>query len=142
QWWGGQRTRTLGSIHVSIVDVRSPDEYREGHVPFALNIPADTIRANLNKPDALAALLGPAGVNPAHEAVIVSDKGLDKDAALAFVALEALGQRKVSILTDYLRTWANLGFQLKEEPTVVGEKKVRHDLTVPVVDYKAQPRDK
>lgn len=141
QWWGGQRTRTLGSIHVSIVDVRKPDEYKEGHVPFALNIPADTFRANLGKPEALSALLGPAGVNPNHEAVIVSDKGLDKDAALAFVALEALGQRKVSILTDDLGIWANQGFQLREEPTVVGEKKVRHDLTIPVVDYKAEPRN-
>lgn len=142
QWWGGQRTRTLGSIHVSIIDVRSPDEYKEGHVPFALNIPAKTFRSNLNKPAALSALLGPAGVNPAHEAVIVSDKGLDKDAALAFVALEALGQRKVSILSDDLATWANLGYPLREEPTVVGEKKVRHDLTIPMVEYKADPRDK
>src|SRR5690606_8508760 len=108
-WWGGQRTRTLGSIHTTIVDVRSEQEYKEGHIPFALNIPAKTFGAHLGQPAKLAALLGPAGVNPAHEAVIVSDKGLDKDAALAFVALEAQGQRKVSILTDNLNTWANLG---------------------------------
>src|SRR5690606_35206588 len=139
-WWGGQRTRTLGSIHTTIVDVRNEQEYKEGHIPFALNIPAKTFGAHLGQPAKLAALLGPAGVNPAHEAVIVSDKGLDKDAALAFVALEAQGQRKVSILTDNLNTWANLGFSLKEEPTVVGEKKVRHDLVIPVVDYKAEVR--
>ncbi|NYT63540.1 hypothetical protein H0A66_14580 [Alcaligenaceae bacterium] len=139
-WWGGQRTRALGSIHTSIVDVRSEQDYKEGHIPFALNIPAKTFGAYLGQPAKLAALLGPAGVNPAHEAVIVSNNGLDKDAALAFVALEAQGQRKVSILTDDLSAWANLGFSLKEEPTVVGEKKVRHDLIIPVVDYKAEVR--
>lgn len=140
QWWGGQRTRTLGSIHVSIVDVRTPDQYKEGHLPFALNIPAAAFQKTLGNPEALFSLLGPAGVNPAHEAVIVSDKGLDKDAALAFVALEAAGQRKVSIFSDDLSTWANQGYALKDEPTVVGEKKVRHDLIIPVVDYKAEPR--
>lgn len=141
QWWGGQRTRTLGSIHVSIVDVRSPAEYEEGHLPFALNIPAETFRAGLEDTDQLAARLGPAGVNPAHEAVIVSDRGLDKNAALAFVALEAAGQRRVSIFTDDLSTWASLGYPLQDEPTVVGEKKLRHDLVIPVVDYRAQPRE-
>lgn len=141
QWWGGQRTRTLGSIHVSIVDVRDEAEYEEGHIPFALNIPADVFRDNLGKSDELAELLGPAGVNPAHEAVIVSDKGLDKDAALAFVALEAAGQRKVSIFSEDLMTWANQGYPLQDEPTVVGQPQVRHDLIVPVVDYQAEPRD-
>ncbi|NYT66117.1 hypothetical protein H0A58_09055 [Alcaligenaceae bacterium] len=139
-WWGGQRTRTLGSIHTSIVDVRSEQDYLEGHIPFALNIPAQTFGTHLGQPTKLATLLGQAGVNPAHEAVIVSDKGLDKNAALAFVALEAQGQRKVSILTDDLNTWANLGFVLKEEPTVVGKPTVRHDLVIPVVDYQAQAR--
>lgn len=141
QWWGGQRTRTLGSIHVSIVDVRSKEDYDDGHIPFALNIPAETFRANLGNASQLAALLGPAGVNPAHEAVIVSDRGLDKTAALAFVALEASGQRKVSIFSDDLTTWANQGFPLQDKPTVVGERKVRHDLVIPVVDYQADARD-
>ena len=140
QWWGGQRTRTLGSIHVSIIDVRNADEYEEGHIPFALNIPASEFEAHINNKDKLAALLGPAGVNPAHEAVVVSDKGLSKDAALAFVALEALGQRKVSIFSEDLMTWANQGFPLKDTPTVVGEKKVRHDLVIPPVEYKAESR--
>lgn len=140
QWWGGQRTRTLGSIHVSIVDVRSEAEYNDGHIPFALNIPVDNFRDNLGQGDQLAALLGPAGVNPAHEAVIVSDRGLDKNAALAFVALEAAGQRRVSIFSDDLMAWASQGYPLSDEPTVVGQPKVRHDLIVPVVDYQAEPR--
>ena len=100
QWWGGQRTRSLGSIHVSIIDVRSPAAYSQGHVPFALNVPADLFRENLKSPGKLATVLGPAGVNPAHEAVVISGAGLNKDSALAILLLEKLGQRKVSVFMD------------------------------------------
>lgn len=140
QWWGGQRTRSLGSIQVSIVDVRSPQAYAEQHVPFALNVPADVIRQELRNPAALRQALGAAGVNPAHEAVVVSGAGIDKESALAFVALEALGQKKVSILSESLEKWAAQGFPLRDKPTIVAPRKVRFDLNVPPVDYQAKER--
>jgi len=140
QWWGGQRTRSLGSIHVSIVDVRAEPAFREQHVPFALNVPADVFRKELRNPVALRQALGTAGVNPSHEAVVVSGAGISKDAALAFVALEALGQKKVSILSDGLDKWAAQGFPLRDTPTVVAPRKVRFDLAVPPVDYKSKDR--
>src|SRR5699024_5323220 len=111
--------------------VRSKQDYEDGHIPFALNVPAETFQAGLENTNGLAELLGPAGVNPSHEAVIVSDRGLDKASALAFVALEAAGQKRVSILTDDLMAWAGQGYPLQDQPTVVGERKVRHDLVVP-----------
>ena len=141
QWWGGQRTRSLGSIHVSVVDVRSAEEHKEAHLPFALNVPASTFRAQLQTPAALRPVLGAAGVNPAHEAVIVSGKGIDKDAALAYVLLESLGQKKVSILTDSLDQWAAKGFQLRDTPTVVAPKAKRYDLAVPPVRYESATRE-
>jgi len=140
QWWGGQRTRTLGSIHVSIVDVRPANLYNQGHVPFALNVPADVFKNNLKTPGAMARILGPAGVNASHEAVVVSGAGLTKDSALAFLMLEKLGQRKVSVFMDSMDQWAGLGFALKKDPTVVGPKKVRHDLSIPPTDYPAALR--
>jgi 3-mercaptopyruvate sulfurtransferase SseA len=139
--WGGQRTRTLGSIHVSIVDVRDRPAYDAGHMPFALHLPAGVFRAGLADRHALAGQLGRAGVDPAHEAVIVSGKGLDRDAALAFVALAALGQRRVSIFADTLDEWAGQGYPLTQTPTVVGTPTRRRDLTVPVVDHAAAPGD-
>ncbi len=137
QWWGSQRTRSLGSIHVSIVDVRSADAYTQGHVPFALNIPADTFRNHLKDPAALARILGPAGVNPAHEAVVVSGAGITKESALAYLLLEQLGQKKVSVFMDTMEYWSKRGYALKKDATIVAEKKVRHDLAVPPVDYRA-----
>jgi 3-mercaptopyruvate sulfurtransferase SseA len=141
QWWGGQRTRSLGSIHVSVVDVRTPAAYGERHVPFALNVPSDEFRKHLRNPAALSATLGAAGVNPSHEAVVLSGNGISKESALAFVALEALGQKKVSILTDSLDSWAGQGFSLRDKPTVVAPKQVPFDLAVPPVAFKAQARE-
>lgn len=141
KWWGGLRTRTLGSIHVSIVDIRDEDQYNARHVPFALNVPAANFRDNQADASALASTLGAAGVDPKHEAVIVSGEGITPDAALAFVTLEKLGQKKVSIFTDTLDTWANLGNALSDQPTIVAEKTIPFDLAVPPVDYAAETRD-
>ncbi|MFA7669997.1 MAG: rhodanese-like domain-containing protein [Burkholderiaceae bacterium] len=135
QWWGGQRTRTLGSIHVSILDVRSQDDYKSGHIPFALSVPAEEVKASLTDRSKLAALLGKAGVNPAHEAVIVSGGRVDKDAALAYLALEALGQKKVSIYNDAIEDWAARGHALSDQDTVVAPQTIRFDVNVPPVEY-------
>jgi 3-mercaptopyruvate sulfurtransferase SseA len=140
QWWGGQRTRTLGSIHVSIVDLRPVDEYGQGHVPFALNIPISVFKENLKNPEALAKILGSAGVNASHEAVVISGAGLTKDSALAFLLLEKLGQKKISVFMDSMEKWANLGFSVKKDATVVAPKKVRHDLSLPPTDYPSNLR--
>lgn len=34
--------------HIELIDIREPDEYREGHIPTAINIPMDTL---LSTPD-------------------------------------------------------------------------------------------
>ncbi|MEG2136426.1 MAG: rhodanese-like domain-containing protein [Clostridia bacterium] len=139
QWWGGLRTRTLGNIQVSIVDTRSRANYQQGHIPFALNVPAETFSKNISSPAELSEILGKAGVNPAHEAVIVSNGGVTKEAALAYVALDSLGQRRVSIFMDTTDTWGNLGFELKETDTVVAPRTIPHDLAIPPVKYEAAP---
>lgn len=135
QAWGGQRLRTVGLNHVSIVDVRPADAFNQGHVPFALNIPADVFKSNIASPDKLAEILGPAGVNASHEAVVISGAGLTKDAALAFVMLEKLGQKKVSVFLDSIDKWVQRGFAVTKDATVVGPKKVPQDLSIPPTTY-------
>ncbi|MCX6574861.1 MAG: rhodanese-like domain-containing protein [Candidatus Aminicenantes bacterium] len=49
QFWGGQRIRTFGGGHVSIVDVRPAGAFDQGHVPFALNLPADVMLEKLGQ---------------------------------------------------------------------------------------------
>ena len=140
QIWGGQMIRTYGGVQVSIVDVRSADAFNQGHVPFALNIPADVFKSNVTKPDKLAEILGPAGVNVSDEAVVISGAGLTKESALAFIMLEKLGQKKVSVFMDSMDKWVQLGFAITKDETVVEPKKVRSDLSIPPTTYPGNVR--
>jgi 3-mercaptopyruvate sulfurtransferase SseA len=138
--WNGPMLRAFGAAQLNIVDVRAAEKYALGHVAFALNLPADTFRSHLGSPEKLAELLGPAGVNPAHEVVIMAESALTPGAALAFLAFEQLGQKKVSVLMDSVDEWGLRGHGLTKEPTVVGMPKTPKDVTVPVAKYAAQLR--
>jgi 3-mercaptopyruvate sulfurtransferase SseA len=138
--WTSKMMHAVGAVRVSLVDVRPAAAYQVAHLPFSLNVPAEVFRAHVNEPDKLAQLLGQAGVNPAFEAVVVSEAGLDADAALAYLALERLGQRRVSVFMDTLERWAELGQEVAREPTVVGEAKKPGDVPVPRSAYAPSPR--
>lgn len=140
QFWGGQMIRMYGGARVSIVDVRPADAFNQGHVPFALNIPADVFRNHLTTPETLAEILGAAGVDASHEAVVISGAGVTRDSALAFVMLEKLGQARVSVFTDSMNTWATLGFALKTDATVVGPQKTARDVSIPATAYPGRVR--
>ena len=123
QSWGGKSMRMFGLARVSIVDLRSADAYAQGHLPFSAHVPADAFRAGVFDPAALAARLGAAGVDPAHEAVIVSGAGVTREAALAYVMLERLGQTKASVLVasldsiETLEAMARADFAVTKEPS-------------------------
>jgi 3-mercaptopyruvate sulfurtransferase SseA len=140
QFWGGPRLRSIGSARVSIVDLRPAGAFNQGHVPFALNIPADVFKSNITNPGKLAELLGPAGVDASHEAVVISGGGLTTDSALAFVMLEKLGQKKVSVFMDSMDKWAQLGFAVKKDATAVDPQKARNDLSIPPTTYPGNVR--
>lgn len=110
--WGNAMVRSFGVSHVSVIDVRPPEAYRNAHLPFSVNVPAATFRALRGQPTELAKALGAAGVNPEHEAVIVSEGGVNADSALAFVLLERLGQKRVSVLAGSVDDWGFAGHPL------------------------------
>ncbi len=140
QWAGGPRVRMYLGADVSIVDVRPEDAFKQGHVPFSLNIPADKFKENLHTPEKLAAVLGPAGVNPLHEAVVISGAGLTKESALAFVILEKLRQKRVSVLLDSAEKWVQLGY-ITKDATVVGPRRGAFDVSIPPAQYPASVRN-
>jgi len=141
QFWSGRMPRAMGITHVSVVDVRPAGAFNQGHVPFALNIPADKFQSNLRTPAKLAGILGPAGVHAADEAVVVSDGGLTRASALAFVMLQKMGQRKVSVFMDSMEKWTRLGHTLTKDPTAVGAKKGPQDVSIPPTSYPADFRE-
>lgn len=128
--WGGRMLRMYGVAQVSILDVRPVDAFNQGHVPFALNIPAEVFKSHIANPGKLAEILGPAGVHASHEAVVISGAGLTKESALAFVMLERLGQKKVSVLMDSTEKWTQRGFAVTKEATMVGPRKAPQDLSI------------
>ncbi len=121
QGWGGGMLRQFGLAQVSIVDVRPAEDFKQRHVPFARNVPADVFRSMLRQPAKLAETLGQAGIKATDEAVVVSGAGLTPEAALAYLMLERLGHRKVSILIDSLDTWTGRGYPVAG--LAVGEAK-------------------
>jgi thiosulfate/3-mercaptopyruvate sulfurtransferase len=144
QWlngWGGQMMRMFGVAKLNVVDVRPAESYKLGHVPYALNIPADVFRSHLANPAKLAEILGASGVDPAYETVIVSEGGLNANSALAYLMLEKLGQKKISVLVDSVDDWGLGGFTLTKEATVVGPRKSPQDLSIPPTSYPANFRN-
>ena len=146
QSWGGKMMRMFGISQVSVVDVRPAEAFNQGHVPFALNIPGDVFKSNVSNPGKLAEILGPAGVNAAHEAIVISGAGLTKEAALAFVMLEKLGQKKISIFMEPIDSieamdkMAQRGFALTKAPTAVGPKKTPGDMSILPTTYASHVR--
>jgi rhodanese-related sulfurtransferase len=76
-----------------LLDVRSADEYRDGHIAGALNIPVDS----------LAQRAGVLGVPRDSEIVVYCVSG--KRAARAQETLTSLGYTHVRLLDGSLNTW-------------------------------------
>ena len=118
--WGSKMMRMYGVSQVSIVDVRTESEYSERHFPFAINISSNLFENNITNPSKLAVILGNAGVKETDEAVVISRSGLTKESALAFIMLEKLGQKKVSVFIDSFEKWAELGNAIIKDTFAVG----------------------
>jgi len=114
--WNSPMLRAFGLAQVSIVDVRPAEAYRLGHLPHAVNLPASVFQQHLHDLPGLAALLDRAGVDRSHEAVVFSEGGVNPASALAFWMLERVGQRKVSVFTDHIEGWAELGHEVARTP--------------------------
>lgn len=144
QWlkfWNSQQVRMYGISNVSVIDVRSADAYKQNHLPFSLNVPADVFKNNVASPAKLAEVLGPAGVNASHEAVVISGGGITKESALAYLMLEKAGQKNVSVFTDSLEQWTKAGQKLTSDATVVGQKSPTAPLAIPPNNYPAKARE-
>jgi len=135
QFWGGRTARMYGISQVALIDVRPTVEYNQQHIPYTVNIPSEIFRSSIKDPGMLTEIMGPAGVDSSHEAVVVSGKGLTKEAALAFLMLEKLGHKKISVLTDTHEKWEQLGFKLISVSDIEGAQKASSDLMPPVTDY-------
>lgn len=116
--WTNPMLRAYGVTQLNIVDVRSAEAFAAGHVPASRNVPATAFAEALKQPNSLRPRLEAEGLQPAHETVIVSERGLDKSSALAFLALQSLGLPRVSVLMTGTDEWALRGLPWEKQATV------------------------
>jgi 3-mercaptopyruvate sulfurtransferase SseA len=115
--WTNPMLRAYGVTRLDIVDVRSADAFGAGHIPAARNVPASAFDEALKQPSTLRPRLEAEGLRAEHETVIVSERGLDKSSALAFLALQSLDMPRVSVLMTGADEWALRGLPWARQAT-------------------------
>jgi thiosulfate/3-mercaptopyruvate sulfurtransferase len=115
QGWGGRMMRMYGISNLSLVDVRSPEAFREGHLDYAVQLMPVELARFINSPDKAAAGFSSFHVDPSSEAVIISGGGLTREAALAFAVLENAGHKKISLFMDPEELWEQSGLSVIKE---------------------------
>jgi 3-mercaptopyruvate sulfurtransferase SseA len=125
--WTNPMLRAYGVTKLNILDVRSAEAFAAGHIPAARNVPASVFSEALSSPLSSPTKSQPAtlrprleaeGLQPAHETVIVSERGLDKSSALAFLALQSLDLPRVSVLMTGTDEWALRGLPWEKQANV------------------------
>lgn len=102
----------LSAPDVRIIDVRIPEEYKAGHIPGAVHLPAKTflvvvrgIADEIPSIELLAAKFGELGIIPSTRVVIYDEAG-GIQATRLFWTLEYLGHSGVSLLDGGFQKWA------------------------------------
>jgi 3-mercaptopyruvate sulfurtransferase SseA len=107
--WTNPMLRAYGVTQINIVDVRSAESFAAGHIPASRNVPAPAFAQALKQPAALRPRLEAQALRTEHETVIVSERGLDRSSALAFLVLQSLDVPRVSVLMSGTDEWALRG---------------------------------
>ncbi len=96
-----------------IVDVREPGEFKESHVPGALNIPRGLLelRADPASPAADAAL----SANQSGRILVYCTKGPGARSLLAAQTLSSMGYDHVEVLDGGLNAWTEAGLPVEGE---------------------------
>ncbi len=100
----------LADADVRVVDVRSVESYRAGHVPSAVSITLEDIASNINSislefdGQKVATTLEGAGIAPESTVVIYDDLGM-MSAARLFWTLEYVGHTDVRVVNGGWNAW-------------------------------------
>jgi thiosulfate/3-mercaptopyruvate sulfurtransferase len=115
----------LSSPDVRLLDARPAPEYRSGHLPGAVNLPApltDDLEANRHGypiyPEKAMELFRAAGLNNSSRAIVYDDQR-NRFAARIFYVLEFFGQHHVQVLNGGIKKWQAEGRPLTAEIPVV-----------------------
>lgn len=113
----------INDKNVVVLDIRSHDEYKKGHVKGAVNIPGfenlfDATTWKMPKLDFLKELFSKAGINN-DSLVVIYDNGQFFWAARAYWILEVLGHENVGLLQYSYGNYLQKHLPISQEDTVV-----------------------
>jgi rhodanese-related sulfurtransferase len=99
-----------GEVHL-VVDVREPQEFRDGHLPDAVNIPRGLLemRADPASPVADPAL----SADPSGRILVYCTKGPGARSLLAAQTLAGMGYGNVEVLGGGLNAWREEGLPVE-----------------------------
>jgi thiosulfate/3-mercaptopyruvate sulfurtransferase len=115
----------LSDPNLRIIDARPPNDYKQAHIPGAVNLPApstDSLEANAMgypiPPERAEELFRAAGINQSSQIVVYDSQG-HRFAARIFYVLEFFGHPRVAVLNGGFPKWQSEGRLLTpEEPKV------------------------
>ena len=141
RWWGGRRIQYLvRDPQVLTVDVRSPEAYKAGHIPYAVNIPVRELVATQGvDPVKWAQILGDNGAADFKELVIVDEK-TSPGACLMFWLAEYVGRPKASLLNGGMRMWQENKLKITDKPTIIAPAKTKYDVAIQPAAIQAKPQ--
>lgn len=113
----------LSASDLLVLDVRNAEQYADGHIPGAVNLPVNKTFRQSGRTDRVAGpvyiqqLLGNAGVDRSKH-VVVYDDGRFIDAGRMFWVLEVYGHQGVQLLDGGFSAWEALGLAISTETSL------------------------
>lgn len=130
-----QLERALDDLNLRILDVRSPDLYQEGHIPFALSLPmaalldeSSRIEGARRSDAELVQMFSSLGIGRESRVVLYDDKGGHAAARILWI-LRYFGQQDVSVLDGGFPKWEDEGNQVTQQTRLVTQMHFPLDLT-------------
>jgi rhodanese-related sulfurtransferase len=94
----------LGDTDILLIDVREPDEYRQGHITGAVNIPRGMLEFKISNEPALQNLMRP---------IILYCKTSGR-AALSAVTLKSMGFENIQSMAGGFDSWVAEGYPVAQ----------------------------
>jgi len=104
-----QLAQMLGG-DLALIDVREPDEFAQGHLPGAVNLPRGVLEFQIHAHPALTGAADAALAQPARPLVLYCRTG--GRSALAADSVRQLGFSQVCSLAGGFQAWCNAGLSV------------------------------
>ncbi len=105
---------------VKVLDIRKEDDYKQGHVPDAINFPLSTLLAD-DSPEKILQYAQSFGIDD-ETPVVVYDDTFGALASRVAWTLQYIGHEEVSLLDITYTEWKKLGLETSLESTPLSKK--------------------